>query len=308
MSKEALLAGGECAGCTRSGSYVWRAAAILEVLFAFSLVHLGYRSFKHFTKIGSLEGASGLNFSPGMVMILFPLMALAACRRDLQEYGLTLKGWQYNLNVGLLWGVLIVLAAGMVIQFRLVHFDPLHPPDLTRAVVFSSGETILIILLVVFLMRERSLVQRIPSLVSLFVLFVLVSLPVILVVLIHRDVPNVVLQVLWLFFGAGFGEEVFFRGYIQSRVNHSFGRPWRVLDLQFGVGLIVSSLLFGFIHALNTVDYFSGRYDFAWLWWGTNFVTGLFFGCLREKTGSILPGAIIHGVQDVLAMIPALLS
>jgi uncharacterized protein len=116
------------------------------------------------------------------------------------------------------------------------------------------------------------------------------------------------LRVLWLFLGAGFGEEVFFRGYIQSRVNQAFGRPWRILGLQFGVGLIVSSLLFGLIHALNTVDYFSRRFEFAWLWWGTNFVSGLFFGCLREKTGSILPGAIIHGIEDVMAETPGLLG
>ena len=116
------------------------------------------------------------------------------------------------------------------------------------------------------------------------------------------------LRVLWLVLGAGCGEEVFFRGYVQSRLNQSFGRPWRVLRLRFGVGLVVSSLLFGFIHALNTVDYFSGRFEFAWLWWGTNFCAGLFFGCLREGTGSVLPGVVVHSVQDVLAEVPGLLG
>jgi membrane protease YdiL (CAAX protease family) len=72
-------------------------------------------------------------------------------------------------------------------------------------------------------------------------------------------------------------------------------------------GLMISSLLFGFIHALNTVDYFAGRFDFAWRWMLTNFASGLFFGVLREKTRSILPGAIIHGLSDVLAQIPTLL-
>jgi membrane protease YdiL (CAAX protease family) len=292
MSREALLPDRVRAGCTKGGSYVGRAPAILEVLLAYSLVHLGYRSFKHFTRIGSLEGASSLNFLPGMVMILFTLAVLLVCRRDFQEYGLTLKGWQYNLNVGLLWGVLIVLAAGMVIQFGLVHIDPLHPPDLTRAVVFSSGETILTIPLVVFLMRERSLVRRIPPLVNLFVLFVLVSLPVILAIVIHRDVPNVVLQVLLLFFGAGFGEEVIFRGYIQSRVNRSFGRPWLVLDLQFGVGLIVSSLLFGFIHALNTVDYFSGRYDFPGCGGARTWSPDYSSGACEKRREAFCPGCL----------------
>jgi uncharacterized protein len=280
MSSEMLISDCERPGCTRSANLVGRVAAIMEVLLAFSLVHLAYRSFKHFTELGRLESAAGLNLSPGTAMILFTVALLLVSRRRFKHYGLTLKGWRYNLNVGLLWAVLIVLAAGVVVQLGLVHFDPLHPPDLTRAVVFSSGEVLVILLLIMFLMRERSVVRRVPPFASLVVLLGLVSLPVILAMLFHRGVLNVLLRVLWLFIGAGFGEEIFFRGYIQSRVNQSFGRPWHVLGLQFGMGLIVSSLLFGFIHALNTVDYFSGRFEFAWLWWGTNFVTGLFFGCL----------------------------
>jgi membrane protease YdiL (CAAX protease family) len=141
-----------------------------------------------------------------------------------------------------------------------------------------------------------------------FVLIGLLLLPLVLAILFHRGVANVWPKVLWLFFCAGFGEEIFFRGYIQSRINQSFGRPWRAFGLQFGVGLIVSSLLFGFIHALNTVDYFNGRFEFAWLWCLTNFFSGLFFGCLRERTGSVLPGAIVHGLEDVLAEVPGLLG
>jgi membrane protease YdiL (CAAX protease family) len=130
----------------------------------------------------------------------------------------------------------------------------------------------------------------------------------VIAILFHRGVLNVLLRVTWLFFGASCGEETLFRGYIQSRLNRSFGRPWRVLGLQFGVGLIVSSLLFGFIRALNTVDYFDGRFEFAWLWWVTNFYTCLFFRCLWERTASVLPGTLIHGVEDVLVEVPGLLG
>jgi membrane protease YdiL (CAAX protease family) len=285
-----------------------RAGAIIEVVLAILLLHVAYRSFKHFTDLGKLEVAAGLNFSPGTAMILFTVAVLLVSRRSFEEYGLTVKGWRYNLNVGLLWAALIALAAGVVIQLGIIHFDPLHPPDLTRAVVFSCGEVVATILLLVFLIRERSLVRRVPPFASFLVLVGFVSLPVALAIHLHRGVLDVLLRTLWLFFGAGFGEEIFFRGYIQSRINQSFGRPWRVLRLHFGVGLIVSSLLFGFIHALNTVDYFDGRFEFAWLWWGTNFCTGLFFGCLRERTGSVLSGAVIHGVTDVLAEVPGLLG
>jgi membrane protease YdiL (CAAX protease family) len=283
-----------------------RVAALCEVLLAFAFVHLAYRSFKHFTELGRIEVAAGLNFSAGTTMTLFTVAVLLLCKRSFPEYGLTLKGWRYHLNLGLLWA-LIVVAAGAVVVLSPIHLDPLRPPDLPRTVVCSLGGLALTLLLALFLLRERSLLRAVPPGVALVVLVGLLLVPVVLAVVFHRPLVNVVLTVLWLFFGAGFGEEVFFRGYIQSRVNEASGRPFTLLQVRFGPGLIVSSLLFGFIHALNTVDYFGGHYDFAWLWMSTNFCFGLFFGALRERTGSVLPGAVAHGLQDVLGSVPALL-
>ncbi len=284
-----------------------RTAALIEVLLAFSLVHVAYRSFKHFTELGRLEVASGLNFSPGTAMILFTVAMLLVCKRDFAEYGLTLKGWRYNLNVGLLWAVIVVAAAGLIVAFLPVHLDLLHPPDLPRAVAFSLSELALTLLLALFLMRERRLVRAIPPAAAFVVLLGLLCVPLIVAWHFNRPLVNVLFTVLWLFLGAGFGEEVFFRGYIQSRVNEAFGRPFTLLGVRFGPGLIVSSLLFGLIHALNPVDYFAGRYDFAWLALVVGLCSGLFFGVLRERTGSVLPGAVVHGLEDVLAEVPRLL-
>src|SRR5262249_19674539 len=109
-----------------------------------------------------------------------------------------------------------------------------------------------------------------------------------------------------LFFGAGVGEEMFFRGYAQSRVDESLGRPYHVLGCEVGLGLLVSSLLFGFTHALNTVDYFLGHWEFGW-WYGLqNCFVGLLYGGLRARTGSIWAGAVIHGLLDVLGIVPKL--
>jgi membrane protease YdiL (CAAX protease family) len=113
--------------------------------------------------------------------------------------------------------------------------------------------------------------------------------------------------VLWNLLGAGFGEEVFFRGYIQSRVDAGFGRPWPVWGCAVGPGLIVSSLLSGLIHALNTVDYFGGHWDFGW-WYGLGTtVEDLLLGYLRASTGSVWAGAVTHGMGDAYAIIPGLL-
>jgi membrane protease YdiL (CAAX protease family) len=80
-----------------------------------------------------------------------------------------------------------------------------------------------------------------------------------------------------------------------------------LFGLQFGVGLLVSSLLFGFVHALNTVDYFAGRYTFAWGFGAATVGAGLLYGCLRESTGSVVAGAVAHAIVDVLVIVPGLI-
>lgn len=95
------------------------------------------------------------------------------------------------------------------------------------------------------------------------------------------------------------GEELFFRGYIQSRLNGPFGRPWRLGEVSVGAGLLLSASLFGLLHALNTVDYFHGSYGFAWDRAGATLVMGILFGFIREKTGSVVPCIITHGLWNV---------
>jgi uncharacterized protein len=62
------------------------------------------------------------------------------------------------------------------------------------------------------------------------------------------------------------GEELFFRGYVQSRLNGVFGRPWQLFGVPIGPGLLVASLLFGSIHVLNPTRPFEGHWEFSWLW------------------------------------------
>ena len=114
------------------------------------------------------------------------------------------------------------------------------------------------------------------------------------------------LTVAWNVMGAGVGEEVFFRGFVQSHLNRVCGRPRQIWEIDFGPGLIASALLFGLVHALNTVDYFHGRWTFAWAYGAQNIFIGLGYGALREKTGSILSGVIVHALVDVWLRVPGL--
>ncbi len=136
------------------GSVTHRVLALVEVLVVFALVHLSYRSFKHFTELGRWEVTARLNFSTGSVMILFPVIVLVLGRRSFREYGLTEQGWRYNLNVGLFWGILVIAVAGLIVKFTPIQFNPLTPPDWKRALAASAGTLVLTLLLLIFLAQE----------------------------------------------------------------------------------------------------------------------------------------------------------
>lgn len=97
------------------------------------------------------------------------------------------------------------------------------------------------------------------------------------------------------------GEELLFRGYIQSRLNRAFGRPYVFMGAPFGAGLVVAAVLFSLFHVVNLPMLYAGMLQP--LWWRAlpTLAWGLLFGYLRERTGSILAPALVHGVPQALA-------
>jgi hypothetical protein len=282
--------------------------AIVEVLLAFAAVHVAFRAVKQFTPWGRLEWEARLNFTPGMVMILFTVCALIMCRKSFAAYGLTLARWNENFKLGLLWAVLLVAGAGLLALAGVRHTPGVKPPTMTEGVIYGIASLAAVILFAWLLRRQRAVLKRIPTLLCVMLFAGLICLPLLLALYYQRPFTHTLLTVLWLVIGAGCGEEVFYRGYIQSRVNESFGRPLHFFGIRFGAGLLVSALLFGFLHALNSVDYFHGRFTFAWGFGVANLCTGLLYGGLREITGSIVAGAVTHATLDVLVIVPGLIS
>jgi membrane protease YdiL (CAAX protease family) len=285
-----------------------RAAALGEVLLAFVFVHVTFRAFKHFTALGRLEGEAHLNFSPGVTMIFFTVCVLLLYRRSFSAYGLTTMRWREGLKVGLFWGVVLV-AGGALLRWLGVHHLPgSKPPNMVEGVVYGAASLAAVIVFAWLWRRQRVSAGRVRSVWLVLLLIGLLCVPLVVALYYHRPFVHTLLTVSWLVFGAGCGEEIFYRGYIQSRINEAFGRPFRFMGVQFGVGLLVSSLLFGFLHALNSVDYFQGRFTFAWGYGVATIFVGLLYGCLRENTGSIIAGTITHAVVDVLVQVPVLIS
>ncbi|MDW3652151.1 MAG: CPBP family intramembrane glutamic endopeptidase [Bacteroidia bacterium] len=99
-------------------------------------------------------------------------------------------------------------------------------------------------------------------------------------------------KILYYVFIVGLGEELLFRGYLQSAFNRYFGKPFQVGNVKFGYGLLLASLLFGLIHALVVVPP-------VWPWALFTFFMGLTLGYIREKDGSILAPLLLHAMLDM---------
>ena len=99
-------------------------------------------------------------------------------------------------------------------------------------------------------------------------------------------------KILYYIFIVGLGEELLFRGYMQSAFNRYFGKPFRIGNVKFGLGLFLSSLLFGMMHALVVVPP-------VWPWALFTLIIGLTLGFVREKDGSILSAILLHAMLDM---------
>jgi uncharacterized protein len=86
-----------------------------------------------------------------------------------------------------------------------------------------------------------------------------------------------------LFFTA-WPEEFFFRGILQNCLTRSFKNKW--------AGLVVASVIFGFSHILHAP---APNWKYVLL----AAIAGLFYGRAYMKTGSIFPGALVHGLVDL---------
>ena len=90
-------------------------------------------------------------------------------------------------------------------------------------------------------------------------------------------------------------EEWFFRGYLLARLDGRFGTPWRVLGVQIGFGLILSSLAFALLHPILI----PGVHRLL------VFFPALLFGWLRAKTGNIGAAVLVHAACNLLQAVTA---
>lgn len=274
---------------------------LLEVLVVFVV-------FNVLKPVGRLLFATGLpqkemevlgwSYSGAVFLFLIPFVILWLARRDFSAYGLHLKNWRAELDTGMTGYLVSLLPWG--IALGIFFLWGLHYSDWLGAALISLAYLAAIWLMLWVMAKRPPRADAKTARGNLILLGCLLALPILVSLWRGSFQLKVVSTVVWQFIFSGFGEEVYWRGYIQSRLNHGFGKPFTMMGVQFGPGLLLASLLFGITHVLNTYNPSLGQYDLSWSWGLMTFFSGLFLGIVREKTGSIFAPGIIHGAPDAV--------
>lgn len=237
----------------------------------------------------------------GILWFLIPILFIYGLRRDPAVYGITVRRGPQCVSLVLdAFPFFILTNVGFMILVFMgwSYLEPLGALILT-------GFFILATLLIINAIKKKHSefeLEDIPKrkhMTNIFVIIGMLALPIILALPLGKLSLTLVSVVVWQFFFSGFGEEIFFRGYIQSRLNVAFGRPYEWKGIQFGAGLFITSAIFSITHMLNTANIWLGDFNLAW-WWGSfTFVGGLLFGLLRERTKSVVAPGLLHGLEAV---------
>ena len=236
-------------------------------LSAWQRIHLGYPFLNHTT------------------MITISLLLLILTRRDFAAHGISFKNMKYHLLVTLICLLPILLASSAFNFLDWKKWD---------GAFILSGIYLAMLFIFAFLLRKKPTAGETAAFGVLFLLFAIPSAA-------GADIGKRISGFIYFLFFVGLGEEMLFRGYIQSRLNAAFGRPRRFFGVKWGWGIIIASLLFGLAHIFNDFNPFLGKFGFAWPWGFWTVFIGLAYGYLREKTGSIVAPAILHGLPRAVA-------
>ena len=279
--------------------------ALLEVSLLALLIPVARMEFKNLVPDGRFSSVIRQMGSGVIIVALAVCIFLWFRGRNFKTYGITLCGWREGLKVGVVLSVLCAGYVGASLPFlRHVGVDHFTGAEQRAHMIILLLALPSLVLFAWILRFSTSVAKRIPTALAGIALVALWLLPLALVRHFDRPLSPAVITSVGSVFVAGLGEELIFRGYIQSRLNEVLGRPFRFGDTQFGWGLFITSFLFGLVHIFNGVDFGHGPLNLQWTWGIGAFLSGtLIFGYLREKTGSVLSGAVFHGNNAAWALI-----
>jgi hypothetical protein len=263
-----------------------KARSIVEVVLVFTLT-LTLITLVSLSPLGAWERqVTRYPYLEYLVMIGLPLLVLLVTRRNLAPYGLSVRHLRYHLDIAATTIIPVALASAALGLVNHTHW--------TGALIIS-GVHIVLLVLVAWLLKRKPTHGEPGVLVGAILLLTGATLTQ------RPTMVRVVSAFVFYIFFLGLGEELLFRGYIQSRLNVAWGKPFQFYGVRWGWGLVIASLLFGLMHVLNLGSLVGGDWQPEWGWGLWTFFSGLVLGFVREKTGSIVAPAILHGLPDAIA-------
>ncbi|MEK6153101.1 CPBP family intramembrane glutamic endopeptidase [Flavobacteriaceae bacterium 3-367] len=223
-----------------------------------------------------------------VMTIVFPLVLIHLLYKNKSDFGIYFPKFWTSFKLSL-WAYAVGGPAGIV--FMLIGLFGWRFSDWPGALCLA-----LAYLLVFYFVPK--VVKSLPTRNSIAlpnkgtIVFVLFSLATVIFAYFTYEYIPKASKILYYIFIVGLGEELLFRGYIQSSFNSYFGKPFHIGNVKFGWGMLLSALLFGLMHALVVVPP-------AWPWALFTLVIGLTLGYIREKDGSILAAVLLHAMLDM---------
>jgi membrane protease YdiL (CAAX protease family) len=268
--------------------------AVVEVCVATIATLICYKLLKIFEPRGS-------NITPGLTMIVVATIMLLLHRREYASYGVFSAGWRLGINLGAVLSAIVLLVdivEVLVFPAAVGGLSKLPSRWSVALIAIHAGLYASVLCVLSRTAWQRRLAQ-VPAAMSVLLVGALIATALALALARGAPAGKAITLVASLVFCTAFGEELFFRGYVQSRLNGALGRPWRLLGVSFGPGLLLAAMLFGFIHIFNPSRPLEGHWELSWLWGLSACLGGLLYGYLREMTGSIWTPTIVHATGGV---------
>ncbi len=263
-----------------------RILAVVEVTLALAVVRVGLIPWVLPRLVTNKIALVFVNY---LVIIIVPILIILARRERLADYGLHLRALRSQMDIAL--AAFVPYALLMAVNDWLI---PERFPGIGlrwEGALISSLFFLFLLWLVIRLTRNK------PGPIGLLP-FLIFMLPL------QQGAGPLserLLAFIYYLCFVGPGEEIFFRGYMQTRLNRAFGCPYAISGVPYGWGALLTCLLFGAMHYFNGYNPLSGSIQFS-LWWAIPAaVAGLLFAYLREKSGGVAAPALVHGLPQAIA-------
>jgi membrane protease YdiL (CAAX protease family) len=300
--------------------------AVVVLLAAFAGIHLGYSGSRFAIALGVAAALFGFEFflavpkvfgivqgalgqRGAVVAALVPLFAVLV-------YAIGVGGnWKYTL-IGAAYAVLpsLMLAASagrsgatcvdyaaaaivwLPVEFRWMYRLFPFPPQLTHTltILLALSTGVAAFVAVRRLEGVGYAIEWVRGsgwiVLSHFLLFAVIAVPLGITIGFIAYDPSIArlrslpVAVIGITFFTAWPEEFLFRGILQNFFSRTLKNQW--------IGLAMASLVFGLSHILHA-PYPNWKYVILAT------IAGVFYGHAWMKTGSLLPGALVHALVDI---------